>query len=487
MQFFKLKKLFFQSNYLVLLLIVLFYGLVAGPLIPEILIFIFLIYLIFNKKLIFPIIESQKNFFLIFLLFNIYLILNSFNSENYFLSFKNSLFFFRLIIPVLIISLIFEKFINTTKILTYSLLFLFFLLSFDSVYSLIYDRNLIGYEVKKDRISSFFDDELIMGSFIFRTAPFLMACIFLSNIKHKNQTILITIVLSFFLIILSGERTALISFLLFIILQVFLNYNFRLIFLKKLIIGFLFGTFILISFANIESINRLFAGTIAQIYDSNKNEFQFFSHRHENHFLTGISIFKQNILFGKGVNSFRVECKNEIHSEPIFKRVLKQNTYYAEEDIKIILEHGDFNFYNENNEVTKIVPKFYIYKFLIEEVEPNVPIYAKKNQPLWIHNFVFRDGCNTHPHNIIIQFLSELGLVGLIFLLAFYIYIFYFYFKFKKIKNKNFQNAGIIILCSILINYFPFFPSGNFFNNWLAIINLLPLGLFLVINKLSFK
>ena len=40
-----------------------------------------------------------------------------------------------------------------------------------------------------------------------------------------------------------------------------------------------------------------------------------------------------------------------------------------------------------------------------------------------------------------------------------------------------FLNLGIII------NLFPFIPSGNFFNNWLSLIMFYPLGYWLFINQ----
>ena len=104
---------------------------------------------------------------------------------------------------------------------------------------------------------------------------------------------------------------------------------------------------------------------------------------------------------------------------------------------------------------------------------------------MWIKNFFYEDGCNTHPHNIIIQFISELGIVGIFFLFIFYLYIIKSIYEFRKLKNSNLKCAGIIVLFGLVVNYFPLLPYGNFFNNWFAIINILPLGLFFIIKKLS--
>ena len=45
-----------------------------------------------------------------------------------------------------------------------------------------------------------------------------------------------------------------------------------------------------------------------------------------------------------------------------------------------------------------------------------------------------RFSCSTHPHNIIIQFLAELGIVGILFLIYFYFSLF---LTIKKITKNN--------------------------------------------------
>ena len=47
----------------------------------------------------------------------------------------------------------------------------------------------------------------------------------------------------------------------------------------------------------------------------------------------------------------------------------------------------------------------------------------KKNQKIFF-KYEFKNGCNTHPHNFYLQFLSELGIIGLLFLV---IYIFLYF------------------------------------------------------------
>lgn len=100
------------------------------------------------------------------------------------------------------------------------------------------------------------------------------------------------------------------------------------------------------------------------------------------------------------------------------------------------------------------------------------------------------NSCSTHPHNIVLQFLSELGIVGLLFyILAF----FYFLINFLKILYLNFVNEinfrQILyapFLFNILVSINPILPSGNIFHNWLNVIFYYNLGFFFLF-KFKYK
>jgi hypothetical protein len=80
----------------------------------------------------------------------------------------------------------------------------------------------------------------------------------------------------------------------------------------------------------------------------------------------------------------------------------------------------------------------------------------------WIKN-----RCTTHPHNVILEFLSELGIIGTLLFLIFFIYL-----LLKNVvlylKNNNIFLLGLIIVPFFF--YFPILPRGSFFSNWNAII-----------------
>ena len=76
-------------------------------------------------------------------------------------------------------------------------------------------------------------------------------------------------------------------------------------------------------------------------------------------------------------------------------------------------------------------------------------------------------GCTTHPHQLYLEFLSEIGLVGFVLFVSFFVYILY---RAKKYLLKN-QNGAV--LCSALYVFaltIPLLPSGSFFTSFGATI-----------------
>ena len=92
----------------------------------------------------------------------------------------------------------------------------------------------------------------------------------------------------------------------------------------------------------------------------------------------------------------------------------------------------------------------------------------------------------SHPHNHIAQMLSESGIVGLIFFNIFYIYFIYKLILILFLKNLD-DNKFVesIALSAIIINFFPFLPSGFLFTNWSATLNLLPLFYYFSLTKIK--
>jgi O-antigen ligase len=94
-----------------------------------------------------------------------------------------------------------------------------------------------------------------------------------------------------------------------------------------------------------------------------------------------------------------------------------------------------------------------------------------------------KHGCTTHPHNLLIQILSETGLVGLLFLIIAISYIYVKAFKIGLlILKKNIKSDQIVqflLLVMMAQSFVIFLPAGQFFNNWNALIIYFPLGIYL--------
>lgn len=79
--------------------------------------------------------------------------------------------------------------------------------------------------------------------------------------------------------------------------------------------------------------------------------------------------------------------------------------------------------------------------------------------------------CSTHPHNFLFELLSDAGLFATI---IFYFSLFFVYIKKTKYNNSSFDKS--IILTYTILLFFPFLPSGSFFNSFGMVIIWFSLG-----------
>ena len=399
--------------------------LVTGPFLPDSVVTLssifFLVFSILKKNYKY----YDNLFFKFFLVFWIYISLNSIFSSNPLVSLKSSFFFIRFGIFSILVFYIIENNKNFIKYFSIFLFITFSIVLIDSYFQFFFGHNIIGIKSPQhDRLSSFFGEEMIVGSFLARLFPLIIAFgILMSSrgIKFLNIICIIFLVLTDIIIFLSGERT---SFGLLVITNMF-----YIVFINKFkifrIIGFSISIiliFLIINF-NETSKNRMITQTLYdfnvleknsvtdEIDESNKKIpiLNAFMPIHQSHYLTAINMFYKNKLFGVGPNMFRYECSNENYAK------------------------GDFN-------------------------------------------------CTTHPHNIHIQILAETGILGYILFLFPFFYIIIYFMKnlFHIFKNKSNLNEYQTSVCiAFFLTMFPFAPSGNFFHNWLSIIYFLPVGFYL--------
>lgn len=482
-------------------------SLIAGPLIAEVLMnslsLFYLYYLYKNKKFILSKFISSR-FFIIFIIFYIYLLINSYLSNYSSQIFWKNFFYFRYLVFVYAVLNV----LNLNKnllLLFYKFLCLFlFVVIIDGYIQYFVGTNILGYEKYRiDRISGFFDDRLILGSFLARLLPLLIGLFFFNKNKLSSVQFYISLFLilnTFLLIILTGERTALIfSVLTLIIFLIFFDVKFKFFF------TFLFLSLIFFIFTyNKNVFDRIIIQTTDQVdfKFSDKDFFKNFK-SYELIYKTAYNGFVEKKIIGNGAGSFKYFCNNPkfeaykiIKQKPddniIFKLAWKHKNLEILQFHKKIGDHlkeGDLLItYKEKN---KIKNYYYIG-------EPGKIINLIGPPPLTVDWGIYlgkiiiaedkivevkENGCTTHPHSFFFQLLSEIGIVGFSYVMGIFLFFLYHTVKncFLRIFNKknNLNYLEVFIGAGFFIFLLPILPNGNFFNNWLNMILFFPLPFYL--------
>ena len=175
------KKISKILNFLVLIFPLCF---ISGPALTNINIFlinIFFFYFLYLEKNL-SLLLKYKIFFLICA----YLVGSSLLSNNILFSLKSSLFFFRYVILIVCITYLVEKkFLNLSKLFNILILIIavFFI---DLIYEFYNNKNILGFSNNDpERLSSFFDQELISGSFLSKIMLIVIPIIICCDNKSK--------------------------------------------------------------------------------------------------------------------------------------------------------------------------------------------------------------------------------------------------------------------------------------------------------------
>ena len=172
-----------QIIYLILASIIPF--LIWGPFFPDLIVSIstlfFLYYSLKNNNFYY----FKNKPFIIFLLFCIISLLISLESESISLSIKSSLSYFRIGVFSCFLWYLIDRDKSILTYFYYTLILCFSVLVIDGYIQYFTGINLSGFKILGIRVSSFFGDELIMGSYLSRLFPLLFA-LFLVK-KNKNM------------------------------------------------------------------------------------------------------------------------------------------------------------------------------------------------------------------------------------------------------------------------------------------------------------
>ena len=409
-----------------------------GIVVTEIFVFFSILFFFFKNRN-YDYFKNKK--FLFLLTFSLYIAINGILKIQYNDLLIPSIFHFRYVvfsISILFILDFIKDKINLEKIgITYSLFFIIYLISFDALFQFITGENILGFKIIGYRISGIFGSELILGSFLIKILPLILWLLFYLNFNFKKNFFFLICFFSlyFICIYISGERTAFVSLFILLFFLILYITEIRTIILLSLTILILFiGLTSFFNIGKVDTFNRIFIKTFNQVTNHLYIEEKDLSKNKQA--VSSQNIDKNFKIFSTDHNGHYVLAYYLFTQQPIFGV-------------------GPRGFRNYCRSV---------------EYDSNIGI------------------CTTHPHNTLLQILSETGIVGLIF----YLYgIFFIMIKVWKAQKKSLRllekSCFTIISIGLLINLFPFLPSGNFFNNWVSITNYYFLGLYLYSYKRVYK
>jgi len=315
--------------------------LIWGPFFPDLIVSLsalfFLFYVFKNKEFYF----FKNKPLIIFFIFCIYCILLSiFIAEDMMLSFESSLFYFRIGLFSCFIWYLIDKDKSILNFFYYALVLCFSVLVIDGYIQHFTGVNLIGFKISGIRVSSFFGDELIMGSYLSRLFPLLFA-LFLIKKKQKYEIYFIgaLFILVDVLIFMSGERSAFFFLNLstvFIIILIKEYQKFRLVtFIIAIICVFI------LSLYSTNLSQRMFKGPAEDMgLVKSSKEAVIFSKAHDSLIRTAYNMFKDQPLLGHGPKMFRIICKDEKYATGINPCMTHPHNFY----IQLLAETGIIGF-----------------------------------------------------------------------------------------------------------------------------------------------
>ena len=332
---------YLNTNFINLIIVSIIPFLIWGPFFPDLIVSIsalyFLFYVFKNKEFYF----FNNKPLIIFFIFCIYCILLSiFVAEDMMLSFESSLFYFRIGVFSCFIWYLIDKDKSILTYFYYSLVLCFSALVIDGYIQYFTGVNLTGFKITGSRVSSFFGDELIMGSYLSRLFPLLFA-LFLKKKKKKYEIYFIAVlfILVDVLIFMSGERSAFFFLNLstvFIIILIKEYQKFRLVTFIIAIIC------VLILSLNSSKLNeRMFKGPAENMgLVKSSKEAVIFSKDHDSLIRTAYNMFKDQPLLGHGPKMFRVICADEKYATGATPCLTHPHNFY----IQLLAETGIIGF-----------------------------------------------------------------------------------------------------------------------------------------------
>ena len=139
---------------------------------------------------------------------------------------------------------------------------------------------------------------------------------------NKNKSLIFFLILiSGVIVFLSGERVSLIYFLITFFCYILIEFNTRNIVTALFFFSLSISYF---TYKNPSQYNRIINHTLEQ---SKESKYGLYSYRHQLHYATAYSMFKDRPLLGHGIGTFRYTCDNEKFSQK--NKIIQDGNIYA--------------------------------------------------------------------------------------------------------------------------------------------------------------
>jgi len=388
-----------------------------------------------------------------------YIVLRSLLSSYPTTSLESSLFYFRFGFFALSVWYIIDKNPNFIRIFTLVISLTFLVVVIDSYIQFFTGSNLLGFTLfysevytgnigAAHRLSGFFDDKLILGSYLSRLLPIIFAFITLQYSNSKIITVLsmLLLIATDLIVFISGERSAFLYLIIITTLIVLFVKKWRLLRVYTILISISIMTIVALNNKDVK--NRMIDYTLEQL-----NIISLFSSTNENNIKLSTDSNKKSKLqsYIEGDLSFE---ESGIGNNRIIVFSWHHQRHY-QSALKMFSDHPIFG----------VGPK--LFKELCKE-----------------DKYFDEYSCSTHPHNTYIQLLSETGLVGFIPVFSGFLFVCFIFLRQLFIKSSNKMISSIndyqlCLYCAIFVTLWPLVPTGSIFNNWLGVIYFMPIGFLL--------